>query len=87
MTVPHAMKRTTTPLILGCSSKWTWKSRQCWGNSVSRERTTFIIWILGRRDSKALQTLWRKPNVVPGTETLIACWFIPYASHCRLITE
>jgi len=29
LTVPRAMKRTTTPLILGCSSKWTWNSNQC----------------------------------------------------------
>jgi hypothetical protein len=57
------------------------------GQLIPRERASFIIRILGRMDSKALRTLWRKPSVVPGNETLIACSFIPYTSHCRLITE
>ena len=57
------------------------------GKLIPKERTSFIIWILDRMDSKSLQTLWRKPSVVPGNETLIACSFIPYTSNCRLITE
>jgi len=57
------------------------------GQLIPRERASFFIWILDRMGSKAFRTLWRKPSVVPGNETLIACSFIPYTSHCRLITD
>ena len=84
LTVLHAVKRTTAALILVCNSKWVVSSMP--GQLIPRERASFVIWILGRMDSKALRTVWRKPSVISGNETLIACSFIPYTSHCRLIT-